>query len=108
VWGCARRPERPVDMCDDAKKYCEGVNGTCAAKRCEHVFGKIVDVVCLAVVGVQENLHMFPGCFYGVGIGASPSRTKFEYRADCKRDIACTLTQVFSRVPMYLIYRTET
>jgi hypothetical protein len=84
-------PERPVRMCDDMKEHCEGVNGTCAAKRCEHVFGKIKDVVCVAVVHVEENLNMFPGCLYSVGMGDSP-RTMFEYRADCNRDIASTLT----------------
>jgi hypothetical protein len=65
--------ERPVNISDDVKEHCERVNGTCAANRCEHVFRKVVDVVCLVV---EENLNMFPGSLYGVGMGASPSINK--------------------------------
>jgi hypothetical protein len=65
------------------KKHREGVNGTCAGNRCEHVFRKIVDIVCLAVVGVEENLNMFPGSLYSVGMGANLSRMRLEYCADC-------------------------
>jgi hypothetical protein len=68
------------------------VNGTGEANRCEHVLGKIIDVVCLPVVGVEENLNMFPGSRFSVGMGANPSRTMLEYRADCNGDIAYTLT----------------
>jgi hypothetical protein len=70
------RPKRPVHMCDDVKEHGDVVNSTCAAKRCEHVFGKIIDVVCFPVVGVEENFNVFPGSFYGVGMGASPSIIK--------------------------------
>jgi hypothetical protein len=110
-WGrgrwCARRLERPVHMCDDVMEHGEGVNGTSGAKRCEHVFGKRIDVnltlylpcifkwdmfnnhqlmhiimcitwwllridvVCLPVVGVEEDLKMFPGSLCSVGEGAS-------------------------------------
>jgi hypothetical protein len=56
-------------MWDDAKEHCEGVNGTCAAKRCERVFGKIIDVVCVAVVRVEGNVNMFPGCLHSVSMG---------------------------------------
>jgi hypothetical protein len=73
-------------MCDDVKECCEGANGTGAAKRCEHVLEKIKDVVCLAVVRIEENLNMFPGCLYNVGMGAIPYRRMFEYRSDCNRD----------------------
>jgi hypothetical protein len=79
-------------MYDDMKKRCEGINGTCVAKRCEHVFKKIIDVVCLLVVGVEEKVKMFPDCLYSVGMGAGPSRMRFKYRADCNRDIAYNLT----------------
>jgi hypothetical protein len=75
-------------MRDDGKEHCEVVNGTCTAKRCEHVLRKIVDVVRVSVVHGEENLNIFPGCLYSVGMGASPSRTRFKYRADCNRDIA--------------------
>ena len=60
-----------VCVCDDVKEHGEGVNGTLGAKRCEHVFGKRIDVVCLPVVGVEEDLNMFPGFLYSVGVGAS-------------------------------------
>jgi hypothetical protein len=84
----ARLRAQPVHMSDDVKEHRGGVNVTCAAKRCEHVFGKTVDVVCLAIVCVEENVNMFPGCVYSVCMGASPSRTRLKFRADCNRDIA--------------------
>jgi hypothetical protein len=84
-----RRPERPVRICDEVKDYLERVNVTCAATRCEHIFGETIDVVCLTVVCVEENLNMFPGCLYSVCMGASP---RLKFRADCNRDIAYTLT----------------
>jgi hypothetical protein len=73
-------------MWDDVKKHCGGVNSTCAAKRCEIVFGKVIDVVCVEVVRVEENVNMSPGCLHSVCMGSSTSRTRFEYCADCNRD----------------------
>jgi hypothetical protein len=89
---CVRGVERPVSLSDDVKEHGEWVDGTCAAQTFEHVIGEVVDVVSLAVIAVQENLNMFPGCQYSVGLGPSPSRMMFEYRADCNRHIAFTLT----------------
>jgi hypothetical protein len=57
-------------MWDDVKVRCEGVNGTFAAKRFEHVFGKVIDAVCVALVRVEESVNIFPGCLYSVGLGA--------------------------------------
>jgi hypothetical protein len=71
-------------MCDDMKEHCEGVNGKCVA---------MIDVVCLAVVRVEENLNMFAGCLYSVGMGSSPSRTRLKFGADCNSDIASTRTK---------------
>ena len=53
-------PERPVHISDDEKDHRERVNVTCATKTCEHIFVKIIDVVCLTVVSVEENLIIFP------------------------------------------------
>jgi hypothetical protein len=82
---CVRRPERPVHIFDDEKEHRGGANVTCAARKCEHIFGKTRDVVCLTVVCVEENLNMFPGCLYSVCMGASPSRTRLKFRAVCNR-----------------------
>jgi hypothetical protein len=68
---CVRQSHQSTS--DDMKEHCEGVNVTCAAKRCEYILGKIIDAVCVAVVCVEENRNMFPGCLYSVGMGASPS-----------------------------------
>ena len=73
---CVGRPMRPVYISDDVGEDCEGVNVTCAAKRCEHILGKTIDVVCLMVVCTDENLNMFPGCLYSVCMGTSPSRAR--------------------------------
>jgi hypothetical protein len=89
VRGCVRRAEGPVNMSDDGKEHREGVNVMCGAKRCEHIFGKTVDVVCLAVVCIEENLNMFPGYVYSVCMGARP---RLKFRADCNTDIAYTLS----------------
>jgi hypothetical protein len=90
---CVRRLERPVHMSNDGKERSQGVNVTCEAKRCELIiFGRAVDVVCLADVCIEENLNTFPGCVYSVCMGASPSRTRLKFRADCNRDIAYSLT----------------
>jgi hypothetical protein len=89
---CVCGVERPVFLSDDVKEHGEWVNGTCAAQTSEHVIREVVDVVSVAVIGVQENVNMFPGCQYSVGLGPSPSRTMFEYRAACNRDIPYTLT----------------
>ena len=80
-----RRPDRPGNMSNTVKEHCEGINVTCAAKSCEHIFGKVVDVVFLTVVCLDENLNMFTGCLYSVCMGASPSRTRLKFRADCGR-----------------------
>jgi hypothetical protein len=49
--------EHPVNICDDAGEHREGANVTCAVKRCEHIFSKTI-AVCLAVVCVEENVHV--------------------------------------------------
>jgi hypothetical protein len=75
-WGvrsCVRRPERPVHIPDNVREHREGVKVTCAVNRCKHIFGKTIYVVCLAVVCVEENRNMLPGCLYSAGMGASPS-----------------------------------
>jgi hypothetical protein len=94
--GCVRRPQRPVHISDDGKEHPEGFNVTCAAKRWERIFGKTIDLVCLTVACVEETLNMFPGCLYSVCMGASPSRTRLKFRADCNKDIAYTLTNFVS------------
>jgi hypothetical protein len=87
-----RGPERPVHISDKVKEHREEVNVTCVHKRCEHIFGKTIDVVCLMVVCVGENLNMFPGYLYSVRTGTSPSRTRLKFRGNSNRHMAYTLT----------------
>jgi hypothetical protein len=81
------RPELPFHI-SDVKGHPEGVHVTCAAKKCEHIFGKTIDVVFLTVVCVEENRNMFPGCNYSVCMGTNPLRTRLTFLADCNGDLS--------------------
>jgi hypothetical protein len=70
-------------MSDDVKEHGERVNGTRGAERCEHVFRKTVDVVCLPVVGVEEDLNMLTRSLYCVGVCASVWIHKVDSVIDC-------------------------
>jgi hypothetical protein len=73
-----------VDISDDMKEHREGIN--VARLKEMRTYIRQDNGCSLTVACLEENLNMFPGCFYSVCMGASPSRTRFEYRADCNRD----------------------
>jgi hypothetical protein len=62
------KPQHPVNTSDNVDEESAWVHDSSATLRSEHVFGKIVNVMCLVVVGVQRDLDMFPCPLYGVAV----------------------------------------
>jgi len=60
----------PVLCSYKMKEFSELVHTLCSAPRCEHVMGKVVNVISLPVVRVEIGLYVTPSTHDSIGVSA--------------------------------------